>query len=208
MERDAAPSSAIAGAKAALRARVLAKRDKLSQAARSAASRRIAARIAALPAFEAARVVMAYASFGNEVDTWTLIAETLARGKRLVLPLIDRHRDALALHFVCDPDRELMANAWGIREPRPDICPPAMLAELDFIVVPGLAFDQRGGRLGYGKAYYDRLFHSLAGDGAMPFRIAGAFDLQIVDRVPMDAHDVAVPHIVTEARVIESAASV
>src|SRR6266545_4337955 len=120
----------------------------------------------------------------------------------VALPAFDRARDAIAMHIVRDPGRDLAANAWGIREPQPDVCMPARPSEVDFILVPGIAFDARGGRLGYGKAYYDRLFRALAREGAVPFTVAGAFDAQIVDRVPMDVHDVAVPRIVTEARVI------
>lgn len=190
-----------------LRASVLARRDALAPEGRASAASRIVEQIVALPAFDRSRVVMAYCSFGSELDTWSLVAEVQARRKTLVLPRIDRQRDTLAMHIVRDCARELAVNGWGIREPRPDVCRPAMPLEVDFILVPGVAFDARGGRLGYGKAYYDRLFHSLAREGAVPFTVAGAFDVQIVDRVPIDAHDVAVPRIVTEARVIDAAAA-
>ncbi|HEX9275255.1 MAG TPA: 5-formyltetrahydrofolate cyclo-ligase [Casimicrobiaceae bacterium] len=198
------PSTTIAQAKAALRTSVLATRNALAPETRASAALRIVEQIVALPAFERARVVMAYCSFGSELDTSSFIDEIHARRKTLVLPRIDRARDALAMHIVRDPGRDLAANAWGIREPQPDVCMPARPSEVDFILVPGIAFDARGGRLGYGKAYYDRLFHALAREGAVPFTVAGAFDAQIVDRVPMDVHDVAVPRIVTEARVIDA----
>lgn len=142
---------------------------------------------------------MAYWSFGSELDTSRLIAEVYARGKTLVLPRVDRQRDALSLFAVSDPQADLVANAWGIREPRPDICLPVSAGQLDFVLVPGIAFDARGGRLGYGKGYYDKLFHECKRQGGRPFTAAGAFEVQIVDNVPMEAHDVPVGLVVTES---------
>lgn len=200
------PAGAITEAKAAIRASVLARRNALTPGERARASLCIQQRILAMGAFCRARVVMAYCSFGSELDTSLFLSEVYARGKTLVLPRIDRHRQALAIFAVRDPERELVANAWGIREPRPDVCTPAPLSELDFILVPGLAFDSYGGRLGYGKGYYDRLFHSCTRHSAAPLTVAGAFEAQMMDRVPMEPHDVTVPCIVTEARAIGAAA--
>jgi 5-formyltetrahydrofolate cyclo-ligase len=201
------PAGTIAETKAAIRACVLARRNALTPGDRACASLCIQQRILAMGAFTGARVVMAYCGFGSELDTSLFLAKVYARGKTLVLPRIDRDRHALAIFTVRDPDRELVANAWGIREPRPDVCAPALLSELDFILVPGLAFDSYGGRLGYGKGYYDRLFHACAQHSAAPFTVAGAFEAQMMDRVPMEPHDVTVPCIVTEARTIGAAAA-
>jgi 5-formyltetrahydrofolate cyclo-ligase len=195
---EAAQDGAIARAKAALRATVLAKRDALTPAYRARASEIIVSRIAAFDALASARVVMAYASFGSEVDTWPFIADVRRRGKTLVLPRVDRARGALALYAVRDPDSDLVANGWGIREPRTDACPRVEPHAIEFVLAPGLAFDARGARLGYGKAYYDKLLAECARDGAKPFTVAGAFDAQIVDDVPMEPHDVRIGVVVTE----------
>jgi 5-formyltetrahydrofolate cyclo-ligase len=189
----------IVEAKAAIRAAALARRDALSPRYRSDASARIQQRILALPAFDAARIVMAYSSFGSELDTSRVVAAVYAAGKALVLPRIDRGRRAIELFAVGDPDADLVAGAWGIREPRPDRCTPVSVSRLEFVLVPGVAFDSRGGRLGYGRGYYDKLFHECELRGASPFTAAGAFDVQIVDDVPMEPHDVRVDCVVTES---------
>lgn len=147
-------------------------------------------------------MVMAYCSFGSELDTSSILAEVHARGKTLVLPRLNRERDALDLFAVSDPQSELVANAWGIREPRPAVCARVDPVALDFILVPGVAFDERGGRLGYGKAYYDKLLHSCVRAGETPFTVAGTFEAQMVDSVPMEAHDVRVGAVVTEMRFV------
>ena len=184
--------------KTALRTLVLQRRDALDPAVRQAASRRIVEAVFARAAFRGARSVMAYASFGSEVDT-TLLCETVLReGKVLLLPRVDKARDAIRVYEVRDLAGDLEANRWGIREPRAEVCPEVAAAELDFVFVPGVAFDARGGRLGYGKAYYDRLLAASTQAGGSPTLVAGAFAVQVVDEVPMEPHDVRIPLIVTE----------
>jgi 5-formyltetrahydrofolate cyclo-ligase len=200
-----AASAAIAAQKAALRSTVLARRDALAPAARARASERIAAAILACANFEKARVVMAYCSFASELDTSAVIAAVLASGRTLVLPWIDRPGDALRLFAVTEPATQLAANRLGIREPLPDRCTPVACPAVDFILVPGVAFDAQGGRLGHGKAYYDRLLHACRAQGGTATTVAGAFEAQIVDEVPMEPHDVAVGTVITERRRIERA---
>ncbi len=189
--------------KPAVRAAALARRDALPPVARARAARWILQRILALDAFARARVVMAYCSFGSELDTSAFLAAIFAQGKTLALPRVDRRRGLVEVFLVRDPDHELVADAWGIREPDPERCSRVPLPALDFVLVPGVAFDPRGGRLGYGKGYYDRLFHACRAAGARPSVVAAAFEAQLVDEVPMEPHDVAVPCIITEARSIE-----
>ena len=141
---------------------------------------------------------MAYASFGSEVDTSELWQAILTEGKTLLLPRIDKSRDAIRVYAVRDPSRDLETNRWGIAEPRPEACPEIDLADLEFVFVPGVAFDARGGRLGYGKGYYDRLLAASGQAGGSPTLIAGALAVQVVDEVPMEPHDVRIPALVTE----------
>lgn len=184
--------------KAALRSLVLRRREALDPAVRRVASRRIVEAVLARGAFRRARSVMAYASFGSEVDTSTLWQAVLADGRTLLLPRIDRSRDAIRVYAVRDLARDLETNRWGIAEPRPEACAEVGPAELDFVFVPGVAFDARGGRLGYGKAYYDRLLASSRQAGGAPTLVAGAFAVQVVDEVPMEPHDVPIPVVLTE----------
>jgi 5-formyltetrahydrofolate cyclo-ligase len=183
--------------KAALRSLVLQRRDALDSAVRAAASRRIIDAVLATESFINARSVMAYATFGSEVDTAALCESVLAAGKTLLLPRVDKSRDAIRVYAVRDFAGDLEANRWGIREPRAT-CPEVSPAELEFVFVPGVAFDARGGRLGYGKAYYDHLLAASRAAGGAPALLAGAFAVQIVPEVPMEPHDVRIPAIVTE----------
>ena len=177
---------------------MLQRRDGLDPAVRRAASRRIVEAVLARDAFRDARSVMAYANFGSEVDT-SLLCETVLRdGRRLLLPRVDKTRDAIRVYEVRDLARDLDTNRWGIREPRPETCRGIEPGELEFVFVPGVAFDARGGRLGYGKAYYDRLLAASAQAGGSPTLVAGAFAVQVVDQVPMEPHDVPIPAVVTE----------
>lgn len=186
--------------KAQIRATVLSARNALCADERRQRSRTIVAGIVGLEAFQRARVVMGYCTFGSELDTETFLEAALAQGKKLALPRIDRARGCLATYLVHDPAAQLSQGVWGIREPNPDLCEPLEPAALDFVLAPGVAFDGHGGRIGYGKGYYDRLLQSCSVRGRLPAIVAGAFEDQIVATVPMEAHDIPIDAVVTESR--------
>lgn len=181
--------------KAEIRKRVLAARDALDPATRGDFSARITPRLLTLPAYRDARRVMAYVGFGTEFDTATLIADVLARDKSLVLPRVERAARALRLHAVRDPETELAAGVWGIREPRPELCAEVAPETVDFVLVPGVAFTARCERLGYGGGYYDRLIPAFAGRAAL---VVAAYSLQIVPELPVTPSDRTVDRVVTE----------
>src|SRR5262249_50098992 len=112
---------------------------------------------------------------------------------------IDRAARRLALHQVRDLERDLRAGTWGIREPDPTRCQTVAPVAIDFVLVPGLAFDPDGGRVGYGAGYYDRLLGEWP--EPLPPLVAAAFDLQVVPVVPMAATDHRVDLVVTESRI-------
>jgi len=182
--------------KQALRARILAARDALDPAQRATGAQAIASRIAELPSFDGAATVLATLPFGSEWDVRPLAQAALDRGKSIVLPQVDAATRRLVLHRVEDLDADVSPGFRGIPEPVPRtaIVRPA---DIDCVLVPGVAFDPAGRRLGYGGGYYDRLLPHLRPGVA---RIAGAFDLQVVDEVPVDAHDLAVDVVVTPTR--------
>ncbi len=132
-------------------------------------------------------------SMGAEFETAAFVRRVLADGKTLVLPRVNREAKRLNLFVVGDLDRDLAPGVWEIREPVPDRCAAAVERDIEFALVPGLAFDERGGRLGYGGGFYDRL---LAGLQAV--RVTAAFSMQVVEAVPMSEHDQYVDLIVTE----------
>lgn len=183
--------------KSELRQRMQALREAITLEDRQRASDAITLDVLALDRYKAARTVMAYMTFGSEFLTDRFVSNTLDQSKVLVLPRVDRTRNQLALYAVRDLDVELTSGPWGIREPRPDVCPSVVVAEIDFILVPGLGFTARGDRLGYGRGYYDRLLAHKAQHTAL---VAAAFELQVLETIPVDAHDVPVDLIVTERK--------
>ncbi len=188
------PGTALRAAKLALRARCLAARDALSGAEHQAASAAIAAGIARLPSFVAAPAVLLTLAFRSEWDTRRLVDAALAAGKIVAMPRVDPVARMLDLHVITDPDGDIERGYQGIPEPR-RACPMLRRDEITWVLVPGIAFDRSGARMGYGGGYYDRLLPLLP---ALASRVAGAFDLQLVERVPMAPHDFGVDTIVTE----------
>jgi 5-formyltetrahydrofolate cyclo-ligase len=166
----------------------------MKQEERSAKSREIEQRLFALPEFRAADLVLFYASFRGEVETHGMIRRALAAGKRIVLPKVSGKE--LLLFEVTDFDRDVGPGQWGIPEPSGGA--PTRPEQIDFIIVPGAAFDEQGNRLGYGAGFYDKLLKGYEGMTA-----ALAFELQIAAEVPADPHDVPMRKIITEKRVIE-----
>jgi 5-formyltetrahydrofolate cyclo-ligase len=185
-------------AKIALRRAVLAQRDALSAEHRTAAAHAIAARIGALPSFAQARNVLLTIAFRSEWDTLPLVRAALAAGKTVAVPRVDDTKRMLELHAISDPVGDVVVGFRGIPEPRAD-APGVEPASVDWVLVPGVAFDRSGRRVGYGGGYYDRLLPLLA---AGTPRVAGAYDLQLVDDVPSAPHDVTVDAIVTETQTI------
>jgi 5-formyltetrahydrofolate cyclo-ligase len=185
-------------AKRSVRERILRARDAMPTHLRIAASATIAATLSRRPDFIAARVVLLTLPFGSEWDTGLLLSAALAGSKTVAVPRVNQERHMLEIHAVCDAAREIAPGYRGIPEPRAD-CPPVALASIDWVLVPGVAFDAEGRRIGYGGGYYDRLLPLLDRGAA---RVAGAFELQIVERVPAAPHDTTVDAIVTERRTL------
>jgi 5-formyltetrahydrofolate cyclo-ligase len=180
--------------KSEIRKQVLARRDALVAAERKSRSSLITSRLLALDRYRKAVCVMAYAAFGSEFETAEFIADLLAQGKKLVLPRVERGSRALTLHAVRDPALELEAGVWGICQPRAD-CPAAAASQVDFVLVPGVAFTARCERLGYGGGYYDRFIGGLV---SRPALVAAAYSLQVVAELPMSASDQRIDLVVTE----------
>jgi len=145
---------------------------------------------------------MVYVHYGSEVQTDALISLLLEAGKTVYVPWCDG--DELR-PFRLESLSELQPGAFGILEPsakqreRPDRAGRA--GDLEVVVVPGIAFDRAGRRLGQGKGYYDRLLSNVSDTCVL---VGLAFDIQLVEGVPVEAHDVALDFIVTESEVIET----
>jgi 5-formyltetrahydrofolate cyclo-ligase len=173
----------------------------MAPAEREAGSARARALVAAQPEWLAAGSVLFYAPLAGELDVWPLLEAALAAGKRAGLPRFVPERGGYEAREVRDPAVDLKPGHFGIREPA-DHCRAWALNGLDFILVPGVAFDLQGRRLGRGKGYYDRLLAGLRGA-----RCGVAFDRQIVGEVPVTSHDIVMNWIVTPTRWIRGRAA-
>ncbi len=183
-----------------MRKAILAARDHLNAEEISANSEAIRQRLLASDEITAAATICSYVSFRSEVQTLPLIESLLARGKRVVVPLTRISERRLDLVAIDDPANDLVPGYCNIPEPREALLPRHLVdpQDLDLIILPGSVFDLRGGRFGYGGGYYDRLLAQVPGAG----RIALAYELQVVDRLPLAEHDELLDRIVTEKRII------
>lgn len=185
--------------KAKLRAAMTARRREAGAAWREAASRKIASNAAPLVALDAARCVSVFVSRGSEADTSELIDRLLKAKKRLAIPRVAGEHD-LDLHEVDDFPVGFAAGSFGILEPDPQVYPHRVdPADLDVIFVPGLAFDRRGYRLGYGRGFYDKLL--LAAPKAL--KIGLGFSFQVAKAIPEEPHDIQLDLLVTDEETID-----
>jgi 5-formyltetrahydrofolate cyclo-ligase len=175
-----------------------ARKNRIAQKNKDEVSRRIVGAFMALPAYAAARTVMWYVDAGSEVRTRHVLPEALQGNKRIVVPYCIVETNQLEL-FHLEDMAELTEGAHKILEPAADLraYPGKRVApeELDLVMVPGTAFDPRGGRMGQGKGYYDRLLSQVR--PAAPL-VALAFDCQMFPDIPVAPHDVFMDLVLTE----------
>jgi len=195
MPSHMAANSTIAAEKAALRARMLAARGALSEEERGSAAAVVEAALLGLPAVERATTVLAFASFGSEIPTDGIRSKLAAAGKRVLLPFLAEGRMEAA---VAGPGDAMEQTSYGPVEPvsRDPVDP----STIDLVVVPGLAFDRAGRRVGYGRGYFDGYLPRVPRSAP---RVAIGFALQVVDEVPAGPADELVDLVVTEAGVVE-----
>lgn len=145
--------------------------------------------------------LFSYVPFRTELDVSLVMEWCWQRGGTVVVPKVIRGLKIMSLHIIHSFD-DLEAGAWGIREPKMSAPILEQEADIDAMLVPGLAYDRFGGRLGYGGGYYDAFIRRWRDRGvAEPFKAALAFGAQIVPEVPMDEHDFRVDAVVTESEV-------
>ena len=200
-DTSALSGPALREAKRVLRERILAARDALDARTRASDSQSIARRIASLGSFRGASCVVLTLAFRSEWDTRALLDDALARGAAVALPRVNEATRMIELHRVRDPAADVAPGYRGIPEPLASL-PRVEPRDVEWILVPGVAFDVQGRRLGYGGGYYDRLLPPLP--PAAP-RIAGAFELQLIDDIPAAPHDLTVNAVATPGRLAEIA---
>jgi 5-formyltetrahydrofolate cyclo-ligase len=180
--------------KAALRAQLNALLKDMPAEERASCSRQACSRLEQQTVWQQANSILFYAPLPAELDLWPLLLQALATGKQICLPRFEPEQGAYAACLIEDVARDLQPGKFGIREPR-EGCPKIPLNRLDLILVPGIAFDLNGRRLGRGMGFYDRLLASLDGPTC-----GVAFDQQIVNHVPAEPHDIRLSCILTPTR--------
>lgn len=192
-----APSAALRERKAALRARLLERRRALSSERHLALSASICQRATGLPPYGAAATVHTYLGrVAAEVATLPLLERAWAAGKRVVCPRIgpEDRLESREVRSMAD----FVGGPMGLREPDPRRAPLVDPAEIDLVIVPGIGFDRRGHRIGFGTGYYDRFLSTTNA-----IRVGLAFSLQMIDRIPQSPDDEPVDWIVTETEVFD-----
>lgn len=183
----------------ALRRAMVARILALDPADRARQEAALGDRFAGLPGLEEAGTVLLYGSaFPEEIGTWTFLRRTLERGQRLVLPRVERAETRLRLFQVTDLDADLVPGTLAIPEPRPE-CHELDPEAIDWVLVPGLAFDRLGYRLGRGAGHYDRLLPRLRPEAP---RWALALEPQLVEALPTGPHDQPIDGVATPGGIV------
>jgi 5-formyltetrahydrofolate cyclo-ligase len=182
------------------RARMKSLLERILPPARVTASAKVCALVEALPEFAAARVVALYAPLPAELDVLPLATATGAAGKTAAFPRTNWATRELLFSALTPADANaLVLGRLGLREPSPH-APVLDVASIDLLLVPGLAFDARGHRLGRGAGFYDRL---LARPDLRALTVGVGFDEQLVSTIPVDAHDRALRLVVVPSGVVQ-----
>jgi 5-formyltetrahydrofolate cyclo-ligase len=165
-------------------------------------SNTICGKFMALSEYAAARTVMFYIDVRSEVRTRHTLPEALVSGKKIVVPWCNDQGE-LELFHLTSMD-ELSVGMYKILEPKPELRKlPEKIAgpkDLDIVIVPGVAFDRRGARMGHGKGYYDKLLQHARAETPL---IALAFECQMFPEIPVASHDIFMDKIITESAVYE-----
>jgi 5-formyltetrahydrofolate cyclo-ligase len=190
-----APSSA--EAKAAIRGRIRAARTQGTASQRETESARVCQELERQNIWQQAGSVLFYAPLPDEVDVWPLVLRARADKKLVALPRFDALGEVYRARLVLEPDQDVVPGRFGIREPC-DRCPESPLSAFDLVLVPGLAFDRHGYRLGRGYGFYDRLLVEVRG-----IKCGVAFELESELEIPAERHDIAMDFVVTPNKTLD-----
>ena len=173
---------------------ILEKRNSLSKQEILEKSEKIEDKLFNLEHFRKSKTIMFFVSFNSEVDTRNMIKKSF-QNKTVVVPKVAQHE--IEPSIIIDIDNLIPAGKFGIFEPIEAM--KIAYKNIDLVLVPGIAFDKTGHRIGYGFGYYDKFLKKVP----KAIKIGLCFDFQIVDKIPHEEHDVPVDFVVTEERVLE-----
>ncbi len=185
-----------------IRDEILKLRSSLSHEEVADKSKKIFRKLLEMDIYLKSKIIMCYMDFRNEVATREFIETSLLKGKRVMLPLVGKDADDNKVIIPCeikDLDSDLEKGVLGILEPKKECKRLSNPEDIDFIVVPGIAFDLFKNRIGYGAGYYDRFLKTTREDC---LKVGIAFELQVLEEIKTEEHDVPLNVIITEKRVI------
>ncbi|MFH1612411.1 MAG: 5-formyltetrahydrofolate cyclo-ligase [bacterium] len=175
-----------------LREKIILKRNFLKSFQIKQKSEKIKNTLFAFSVYQESKVIMFYVSFGSEVETKEMIEESLLNKKRIVVPVILKQNLMLSEIYSFD---ELKKGTYGILEPDRKFLRIISPKKIDLFLVPGIVFDFKGNRIGYGKGYFDRLLLKKRKNAKT---IGLAFHLQLINTIPYEKHDIPVNKIITD----------
>ena len=141
-----------------------------------------------------ARTILFFAPLPDELDVWPLLELSIALGTNCALPFFDAEKKIYGARAVTKLATDIVIGKFGVREPAAT-CAEIPLDQFDLVLVPGMAFDAQGNRLGRGQGFYDRLLENISG-----VKVGVCLDLQVVEKIPAEAHDARVDFIITPSR--------
>lgn len=184
-----------------VRKEMLARRRSLSPDAVIAKSNLVRKNLFDLPQFKTAKLIMFYVARNNEVRTEEMIKESLRMGKAVAVPITRVKERNLVPSLLTDYDLELAPGTYQILEPKEEYIRPISPQEIGLVIVPAVAFDERGSRLGFGGGFYDNFLKEVP---SRTTRIGLAFQLQMVEELPSQEKDELVDIIITEQEVLRT----
>lgn len=177
---------------------MIARRNSISREEIMEKSAVIQKRVLELPIYQESKTIGLYASFNNEVSTSIIFDKALENGKKVLFPYIRKVDRELAFLPARGLD-ELELGQFGIMTPPFGEGKDDYIRDIELLLIPGVSYDLKGGRIGYGGGFYDRTLYKLA---KLPFIVAPAYEFQVLDELPVFPHDIRVNAVVTEKRVI------
>lgn len=184
---------ALQAEKQRLRRNMLEKRRGISATEKAARSEQIARYFCSWPIYRNSNTVMLYLAMPDEPQTELLIQDALGCGKRVCVPLLGKTYGEMTAAEITDID-DLVIGRLGLKMPDPDKAKPVLAADIDLVVVPAVAFDRNGNRLGMGAGYYDRFLEQNS-DSVL---LGITWSSQLADSIPCGAHDVRMQYLLTE----------
>jgi 5-formyltetrahydrofolate cyclo-ligase len=186
----------ISKAKSDLRRQMRARLEMISPAVRAVESIELCERLKAQ--MPSARTVLFFAPLPDELDVWPVLELSLALGTNCALPFFDAEKKTYGARQLQNLTTEIVTGKFSVREPAAT-CVEIQPDRFDLILVPGIAFDASGSRLGRGRGFYDRLLEKASG-----IKCGVAYDFQLLEKIPAEAHDAKVNFILTPTRCVRA----